>query len=89
MATKKKKKTGNWEKDWKKVKKGAKKTFKTIKGATTPVYSRYAAPTVGLFKSTIFAMWLNSLSVTIASLCCPPVASFTPFNTSFKKLPTP
>ena len=52
MATKKKKKTGNWKKDWNKFKKGAKKSFKTVKGAATPVYSRYAAPTVGLFKGT-------------------------------------
>ena len=42
MATKKKKKTGNWKKDWNKFKKGAKKSFKTVKGAATPVYSRYA-----------------------------------------------
>ena len=56
MATKKKKKAanvgGNWKKDWNKFKKGAKKSFKAAKGAATPVYSRYAAPTVGLFKST-------------------------------------
>ena len=52
MATKKKKKTGNWKKDWNKFEKGAKKSFQTVTGAATPVYSRYAAPTVGLFKST-------------------------------------
>ena len=45
--------------------------------------------TVGLFKSTIFEIWLNSLSLTMANLCCPPVASFIPFNTSFRKSPTP
>ena len=52
MVKKKKKKVGNWKKDWKKFKKGAKKSYNVAKGAATPVYSRYAAPTVGLFKQT-------------------------------------
>jgi len=46
------KKAANVAGFWKETKKTAKKQYGIAKGAATPVYSRYAAPTVGLFKST-------------------------------------
>jgi len=47
-----KKKVTNVDGNWKWITKSTKKNLKKIKKVTTPVYSRYAAPTVGLFKST-------------------------------------
>ena len=54
MAKNKKKikKAANVAGNWKWITKSTKKNVKKISKAATPVYSRYAAPTVGLFKQT-------------------------------------
>ncbi len=54
MTKKKKKlkKVANVSGFWKQTAKSTKKNYKKISKAVTPVYSRYAAPTVGLFKQT-------------------------------------
>jgi hypothetical protein len=53
MAKKKKiKKAANVSGFWKQTAKSTKKNYKKLSKAATPVYSRYAAPTVGLFKQT-------------------------------------
>jgi len=54
MTKKKKKlkKSANVSGFWKQTTKSTKKNLKKISKVTTPVYSRYAAPTVGLFKQT-------------------------------------
>ena len=54
MTKKKKKikKAANVSGFWKQTAKSTKKNYKKISKAATPVYSRYAAPTVGLFKQT-------------------------------------
>ena len=54
MAKNKKKikKAANVAGNWKWITKSTKKNVKKLSKAATPVYSRYAAPTVGLFKST-------------------------------------
>ena len=54
MAKNKKKikKAANVSGFWKQTAKSTKKNVKKLSKAATPVYSRYAAPTVGLFKQT-------------------------------------
>ena len=54
MTKKKKKikKVANVSGFWKQTAKSTKKNYKKLSKAATPVYSRYAAPTVGLFKQT-------------------------------------
>ena len=54
MAKNKKKikKAANVSGNWKWLTKTTKKNVKKLSKAATPVYSRYAAPTVGLFKQT-------------------------------------
>jgi len=54
MTKKKKKlkKAANVSGFWKQTTKSTKKNLKKISKVVTPVYSRYAAPTVGLFKQT-------------------------------------
>jgi len=54
MAKNKKKikKAANVSGFWKQTAKSTKKNYKKLSKAATPVYSRYAAPTVGLFKQT-------------------------------------
>ena len=49
---KKLKKAANVSGFWKQTTKSTKKNLKKISKVVTPVYSRYAAPTVGLFKQT-------------------------------------
>ena len=49
---KKQKKAANVSGFWKQTTKSTKKNYKKISKVVTPVYSRYAAPTVGLFKQT-------------------------------------
>ena len=49
---KKKKKAANVSGFWKQTKKTSKKNLKKVSKVVTPVYSKYAAPTVGLFKQT-------------------------------------
>ena len=54
MAKNKKKikKAANVSGFWKQTAKSTKKNVKKLSKVATPVYSRYAAPTVGLFKQT-------------------------------------
>ena len=54
MAKNKKKikKAANVSGFWKQTKKTSKKNLKKVSKVVTPVYSKFAAPTVGLFKQT-------------------------------------
>ena len=74
MATNKKKikKAANVAGNWKWITKSTKKNVKKLSKAATPVYSRYAAPTVGLFKQTgKLAMNIGKLALRAGALGWP------------------
>ena len=78
MAKNKKKikKAANVVGFWKQTAKSTKKNVKKLSKAATPVYSRYAAPTVGLFKKTgSLALGTGKLALRAGALGIPGLAA--------------